>query len=237
MAFSPIKDIEGVSPARTLEQWASNYKDAFIEHQHDTSALTLVLPDDCLVLFGPPRLAHATGDDVFYPVGFLNNIQYTEGRDVRPTKTIGSRRFIFAATNQPVQVSVARMMLLNGNLAHALYGYAEFGSDMYKNSRFHAKSEDQAAWYTNLEEDLYRVPVGIGIVYNSPATAVGRKYTAGAEYLEACYFVNRSMSITSGEAMVMEQAQLVADRVVPWDRFNVIRAKMDKVVQEVSTLG
>ena len=50
MSFSPIDKIESAAPVRDESAWVDKYKEAFVEHQHDISQLTLVLPDDCLVV-------------------------------------------------------------------------------------------------------------------------------------------------------------------------------------------
>ena len=52
MSFSPIDKIESTAPVRDESSWVDQYKEAFVEHQHDTSQLTLILPDDCLVVVG-----------------------------------------------------------------------------------------------------------------------------------------------------------------------------------------
>lgn len=217
MAFSPIKNIEDAKFEATRENWQKKYKDAFVETQHDVSQLTLALPDDSLVVFGPPRLSHGSGDERFHVVGFLNTIQYSETRQVQPLKAIGSRRHIFAATNSPVQGSIGRLLFVGQNLLRAFYANAEFGTDITKrNSKYELKESGTDAWYTNVEEDLFRVPFGMGIIYNSPATLAGQKKVIGAEYFEVCTIVSKQMSVQSGQAMLMEQVQFMADRVVPW---------------------
>ncbi len=119
MSFSPIDKIEDTAPVRDESAWVDKYKKAFVEHQHDISQLTLVLPDDCLVVVGPPRLSHASSDSSFYPVGFPNSINISETRTVQPLKAVGSRRHIFAATNAPVQGSIGLLLFPGRNLLNA----------------------------------------------------------------------------------------------------------------------
>lgn len=54
--FAPVSKMNAASPVSDISGWVSAYKEAFVEHQHDLSQLTLVLPDDCLIVVGPPRL-------------------------------------------------------------------------------------------------------------------------------------------------------------------------------------
>lgn len=183
-----------------------------------------------MVVLGAPRLKNvATGD--LYPVGFLNTIQYTENRQVQPLKTIGSRRHIFAATNSPVQGSIGRMLFLGENLYRALHAYAEIPSLLAKDNTY-AIGGDDAAWFTNAEEDLFRIPFGMGIIYNSPASLAGKKHAA-AEYFECCTLVNKNVSIQSGQSMIMEQVSFMADRVVAWKAYKSIKFGTDNNVEAV----
>ena len=229
--FGPIDKIEGENfTYRDVPNWVDAYKEAFVQHPHDNSQLTLVLPDDCLVVAGPTRLrqagAAAVNDSTgnlqgsFFPIGFANNVTYTETRQVQPLKGIGSRRHIFAATNSPVQIQIARLLLVGTNTLRSLYALTKFGADMDVNAKYsqNGKGNNEASWYSNLEEDIFRVPIGLGIIYNSPATLAGdQSFVAGAEYFEVCTLQSKNVSIQSGQATVMEQVTLFADRCVPWE--------------------
>lgn len=218
--------------ASGLNAWVDSYKNQFINQSHDLSQLSLVLPDDCLVVMGPARLSGVSGDDNFYPVGFLNMMQYSENRQVQPLKAIGSRRHIFASTNSPVQGSIGRLLFLGPNLYRAMYALAEYPARIKdRNSAFAVGSGDSASWFTNAEEDLFRIPVGIGIIYNSPASMAGKK-SAGAEYLEVCVLTNRQVSLQSGQAMIMEQVSFMADRIVSWVAYKSAAFSSDNTVRD-----
>ena len=241
MSFRPIQKIEQTGKITDIQSWYQKYKEAYIGQQHDTSQLTLVLPDDSLVVFGPTRLSHATGSDVFYPVGFLSNLTYSETRAVQPVKAIGSRRHIFSATNAPVQVSIQRMMIIGLNFYRAMYAKATFGSDITdKNSFFAPNGDFDAAWFANAEEDLYRVPIGIGVLFNSPATLAGGEDDTGAVYIEAATLVSSNVSITSGQTMVLENISMMADRIIPWNdgqHLMVSDVDANNIVQKVSDMA
>lgn len=235
MAYNLITDAPLSTPVGTdgLNAWVDNYKNQFINQSHDLSQLSLVLPDDSLVVMGPARLSGVSGDDNFYPVGFLNSMQYSETRQVQPLKSIGSRRHIFAATNGPVQGNIGRLLFLGTNLYRAMYALAEHPARITdRNSTYAIGSGESASWYTNAEEDLFRIPVGIGIIYNSPASMAGKK-SAGAEYLEVCVLTNRNVSLQSGQAMIMEQVSFMADRVVPWTAYKSAAFASDNTVRDV----
>lgn len=227
MAFSPVYLIEKQQTVSTdPTSWIKQYKEQFVEHYHDTSQLTFIQPDDCLIVAGPPRLSLASGTDVFHTIGFINSFQYTETRSVQPLKAIGSRRHVFSSTNAPVQLSISRMMLIGNNLLKSLYANADFGQGITNtNSKYDIKTGNQeGTWWTNVEEDVFRVPFGLGVIWDAPASLAhaansGTTVHAGAEYFEVCTLVNRSTAIQSGQAVMMENVTLMADRVVPWSSY------------------
>lgn len=73
-------------------------------------------------------------------------------------------------------------------------------------------------WYNNLEEDIFRIPIGLGVIYSSPANRIdsGEGTIIGAEYIESCVLTNKQSAIQAGQAMVMENVSFIADRVLPW---------------------
>lgn len=222
MSYNIITDKPMSTPVRTdPSAWMKQYKEQFIEHSHDQSTFSLVTPDDSLIFVGPPRLA-GTGSTEFYAVGFVNSFNYSEQSQVQPMKAIGSRRHIFARTNAPVQGSIGRVMVLGSNLYRALYALTGL-SDVIanRNSKFAVGDNgDKSSWYTNLEEDLFRIPFGLGIIYNSPASiAENSTKSAGAEYIEMIQLQNRSVGFQAGGVMIMEQVSFIADRVIPWHAY------------------
>lgn len=236
MSFSPISHIEDQAVASDLSSWIKQYKEQFVEHYHDSSQLTFIQPDDCLILAGPPRLSMAysnSGSANFNTIGFINSFQYTETRSVQPLKAIGSRRHVFSSTNAPVQLSISRMMLVGNNLLKSLYANATFGKGITDaNSKYDIKAgTTEGSWWTNIEEDVYRVPFGLAVIWDSPASLAhanvsssssssdGSAPHAGAEYFEVCTIVNRSTAIQSGQAVMMENVTIMADRVVPWTAY------------------
>lgn len=219
--FNPINELENQTVVSAFDSWGANYKEAFVETQHDTSLLHLLLPDDCLIFAGPPRATMlSSGDSRLYPLGFVNQFSYSETRQVQPLKGIGSRRHIFASTNSPVQGSIGRMLFHGRNLLNALYACANlsdaFASKQSKVNQRFAINESNPHW-TNLEDDIFRIPFGLGVVYGSPASMAGQGHSVAAEYFEVCTIVSKQVSMSSGQAVLMEQVSFMADRVVSWD--------------------
>lgn len=222
MAFSPISKVESINPVTTINNWVDRYKEAYVESQHDLAQLSLILPDDSLIVAGPPRLSMADSDSSFHIIGFVQDFQHTEGRNNQYIKALGSRRHIPAATNAPVQGSCNRMLFLGRNFINAVYATAEFGDNITdRNTKYDANGVNgTGAWWMNFDEDVFRVPFGLGIIYNSPASLAGSGTSvqqAAAEYIECCTFTTRSVALQAGQAWILESVQFIGDRVVPWE--------------------
>lgn len=224
MSYNVIQN-PAVTPVTSVEQWASQYKDSQIEMLHDQSMLTLATPDDSLLVVGPPRLVGTV--EKFHVVGMVNSFNYNDASQVQPFKAIGSRRHVFSKTSAPVSGSIARMVILGPNLFRALYSLLEAGDISplkQKNFSMDKSSPEKSAWYTNLEEDLYRFPIGLGVIYKAPVVSNTTDYknVVGAEYIENCVIMGRSVGMQSGAAMIMEQVSFMADRVIPWRDFKTV---------------
>jgi hypothetical protein len=218
MGYNIITDPTATA-GTTLEQWKNTYMDRNVEIIHDQTMMTLATPDDSIMVVGPPRLADAKSEDkMFYTVGLVSNITYNESSIVQPMKGIGSRRHIFSRTNAPVQGSIGRLVVLGPNLYRALYAMADVNAfTAPKDTQLSKTNKDVDSWFANLEENLFRIPFGLGIIYMSPANGADSSKTAiGAEYIECCALVNRNVGMQAGQAMIMEQVSFLADRVIPW---------------------
>ncbi len=222
MAYNVITN-PADTPVATVEAWVNKYKEQQIEVSHDQSMMNLVTPDDSILVVGPPRLSTPNAKD-FHIVGLVNTISYNESAQVQPMKAIGSRRHIFSRTNAPVSGNIGRMITLGPNLYKALYSLTDTENIVGANSKFakgtDASTIEKQAWYANLEEDLFRLPFGLGIVYMAPTTEnAGGKKAVGADYIEMVSLQNRSVALQSGQSFIMEQVTFMADRVVPWDTY------------------
>lgn len=213
MSYNILKS-PPASGITTIEAWDKDLKEQHLEVSHDQSMLTLANPDEALIVVGPPRLADK--DATFHIVGMMQSLQYSEQSQVQPMKAIGSRRHIFSKTNAPVQGSIGRMLFLGANLYRALYQVADASN--FVTDKVSGNGKTTSSWYANLEEDLFRIPFGLGIIYRTPATNAAST-NIGSDYLEVVSLVNRNVSLQSGQAMIMEQVSFMADRVVPWTSY------------------
>ena len=212
-----IVEDNNITPMTDLASWVSKYSDTHLEYSHDQSQLTLATPDDAILVVGPPRF-NSTASDSLGIVGFLNNLSYNETAQVQPMKAIGSRRHIFSRTNAPVQGNIARMMILGRNILKILYSVTDLSEFSNTSSKWSINGDEDSLWYANLEEDIFRVPFGLGVVYSSPANRIDSASgtVIGGEYIEVCSLVNKQSSVMAGHSMIMENVSFIADRVLPF---------------------
>lgn len=224
-----------MTPTTDVAQWVNNYKEQNLEVSHDQSMATLGTPDECLVIAGPTRLAseQASRINAFPVIGMASMIQYTESAQIQPMKAIGSRRHVFSKTNLPVQGSIGRLVIAGRNTFRSLYQgintKTPLGLDA-RNAKLASNGWDSAgteksSWFHNLEEDLFRVPFGIGFVFSCPGALANKGVASndsfiGGEYLECCVLQSRTVSIQTGQTLIMEQVQFMADRLIPWTSFS-----------------
>jgi hypothetical protein len=213
----------------TLDAWVKGYKEQQVEYSHDQSQFTLMSPDESMLLIGPARLTDSSlplgtstsGNDTYNIVGFAANLSYQETATVQPMKAIGSRRHIFAKSNAPVTGSISRLMILGSNAIKSIYKTiaknAATDKTLETNPFVKVSGSDStsAQWFTNIEEDLFRIPFGLAVVYASPATLDQGKIYA-AEYFEVCVLTSRQVTMQTGQATIMENVSFMADRVVPF---------------------
>lgn len=238
--YNIITDSSGITPALTIADWAKHYGENNIEYKMDQSMLTLCTPDDSLAFVGPPRLTgmgmdinnntgtFSTDDQRFRIIGFMNNLTYSESAQIQPLKAIGSRRHFFSKSNMVVQGSIARIVLLGTNLFRLLYGVTEDSwmddTTKYRHGNF---DDGENLTYHNLEEDIYRIPFGLGIIYSAPGLNAASGFDAlangvaiSAEYIECCVLQSRRISLTTGQGMVLEDVSFLGDRILPLPAFS-----------------
>lgn len=219
------------------ELWTARWKDTNVGFATDASAFSLANPDDTLLFVGPPRLPRKS-DSAIALVGMTPSFDYTEQSMVQPIKTIGSRLHLFARSNSTVSAQMSRAVFYGPNLLKQLYsvintnvvgkpGYglegdngdyskdasSSYGGTIY--ASFFPDNKMDAGWWGSLGDDLFRVPIGLGVVYNSPG-GLNNNSNIGADYLENCQIMARSISIQAGSGVIMENVSIIADRALPW---------------------
>lgn len=219
------------------ELWTTRWKDTNVGFATDASAFSLANPDDTLLFVGPPRLPR-DNDMAIALVGMTPSFSYSEQANVQPIKAVGSRLSVFARSNGVVTAQISSALFYGPSLLKQLYSvintnvvgkpgyglegedgkYADDASSSYGGTiyaSFFPDNRMDAGWWSNLSDDLFRVPIGLGVVYNSPG-GLNNNSNIGADYIENCQITARSINIQGGGGIIMENISIVADRVIPW---------------------
>lgn len=191
----------------SIDNW--DVQNGCVERVTDNIAYTSANPDDALVLVGPPRYGSKTyKTDQLYPVGLLQQFQFSQSRGVQPMQTIGSGRAYFTAGKSTVQFSIGRLFAKGPNLLKALMKNAEIsGIDL---SKFGERpiSENADNFAVNLDSELFLIPFGLQIVFRDKSNN-----SLGAVYLESCMIQSYSLGLAAGQNVIMENVSGMADRL------------------------
>jgi len=195
----------------SLDSW--DVQNGCVERLTDNIAYTAANPDDALVLVGPPRLQTTpTAQSTLYPIGMLQQFQFSQGRQVSPMQTIGSGRAYFTAGKSTVQWSAARLFAKGPNLLKALSMNAKAqGLDLNKFGE-RPIGPNTPNFAVNLDSELFLVPFGMQIVFRDKSNN-----SLGAVYLELCMIQSYNLGLAAGQNYMMENVSGMADRLFSVD--------------------
>ncbi len=188
-----------------IDNW--DVQDGCVERLTDNIAFTSANPDDALVLIGPPRYSSANQADL-YPIGLLQQFQFSQGRGVQPMQTIGSGRAYFTAGKSTVQWSCGRLFAKGPNLLKALSKNAEKQGVSLKNFGERPIANSAKNFAVNLDSELFLIPFGLQVVFRDKSNN-----SLGAVYLELCMIQNYSLGLSAGQNVIMENVSGMGDRL------------------------
>ena len=155
--------------------------------------------------------AAATGAAKLYPVGMLQQIQVSQQRGVQPVQAIGSGRNYFLAGKPSVNFSIGRLFARGPNLHRALYkNVFNADSSMALNEQEPAHADGYADGVFNLDSELFLVPFGIAIAFRDKSGG-----NLGSFFIESCMISSYQLGIASGNNVIMENVNGMADRILP----------------------
>lgn len=192
------------------------FQNSYVERLMDHSALTAAHPDDTLILAGPSRFLTSNSGTITYdklfPLGMVQNMQITSQNPVVPAQAVGSGRYFYLVGKPNHGANIARLFVKGKNMLRALYTNAiNAGIDP-------AAFDDKAAWLSsdtflaNMDSELFRIPFGLAVFFRDKIHD-----SLGALYMEMCLLTNWSLGVTAGQSMIMENVNIISDRVVPID--------------------
>jgi len=199
---------------RGLAAW--QYQDYYVERVMDNAAYTAAHPDDTLVMAGTPRSpAPITNNDTLgaglLAIGHLQQFQVTQQKPTQPVMAIGSGRSFFVSGKAQGQATLGRLFVNGRNLMRVLnHNVARTNMDLSRFDDRPALSRAQQ-YYVNLDSELYLIPFGLGALFRDKI-----HQNIGGFYAELCMITTYALGVTAGQNMVMEQTNVVFDRLLPF---------------------
>ena len=198
-----------------LSTWVAQQH--YVERLMENSAFTAAHPDDTLVLAGPARFGDSglsTQDfvDRLLPIGSMMNFTMAANAPVQPLTSIGSGRTFFVRGKGNITFSIGRLFVNGRNLLRVLYTEAiQQGLNIQNmDDPAMAGPSNTEQYVVNLDSELFYIPFGMACLFRDKA-----RKPIGAFYIELAMLNTYNLGIASGQAMIMENVNGVADRVLP----------------------
>ena len=189
----------------SIDNW--DVQNGCVERLTDNIAYTAANPDDALVLVGPPRYA-AADQSTLYPIGLLQQFQFSQGRGVQPMQTIGSGRAYFTAGKSTVQWSCGRLFAKGPNLLKALMKNAESSGVDLKAFGERPIANNSPNFAVNLDSELFLIPFGMQVIFRDKSNN-----NLGGVYLEMCMIQSYNLGLAAGQNVMMENVSGMCDRL------------------------
>jgi hypothetical protein len=209
-------------------------QDNYVERIMDNAAYTSAHPDDTLVLAGPPRTPTSkTGNESttnntaivnkMLAIGHLQSVQFTQQKPTQPVMAIGSGRTFFVSGKAQGQCTMGRLFVNGRNLLRVLYHNARSADLAVEKMDDRAANRKAAQYYVNLDSELYLIPFGIGSIFRDKIHDM-----IGGFYAELSMITSYALGFNAGQNMIMEQVNIVFDRLAPFFEDNVLTYNINK---------
>ena len=86
-----------------------------------------------------------------------------------------------------------------------------------------AANRYQSQFYVNLDSELYLIPMGLGVIFRDKIHDL-----LGGFYVELTMITSYAIAFSAGQNMILEQSNLVFDRMLPFFETDVMSYDVDK---------
>jgi hypothetical protein len=210
-------------------------QDNYVERIMDNAAYTAAHPDDTLVMAGPPRVplpktgsANTGGtskslQDQLLAIGHLQTVQFQQQKPTQPVMAIGSGRSFFVSGKAQGQATLGRLFVNGRNLLRVLHHNARQNSLNVQDMDDRAANRYQSQFYINLDSELYLIPFGLGCIFRDKIHDL-----LGGFYVELTMITSYAIAFSAGQNMILEQSNLVFDRMKPFFETDVMKYNVEK---------
>jgi hypothetical protein len=216
-------------------------QDNYVERIMDNAAYTAAHPDDTLVMAGPPRVplpktgTTEQGTDKslqkqLLAIGHLQTVQFQQQKPTQPVMAIGSGRSFFVSGKAQGQATLGRLFVNGRNLLRVLHHNARQNDLPVEAMDDRAANRYKSQFYVNLDSELYLIPMGLGVIFRDKIHDL-----LGGFYTELVMITSYAIAFSAGQNMILEQSNLVFDRMLPFFetdvmKYDVPKATIDKVM-------
>jgi hypothetical protein len=191
-----------------------------------------------LIAAGPPRLANVGGsavgltfeeagevaDQLFYPLGVIQNFNISQNRNFSRIFEIGSERSVWIPGRTMGQIGMGRVLYHGPSFLRVLYAYYQsllpptqfppvfknLAAQLVANQHNVIISPGFENLFINLASDLFHQPVGL-LLYIKDSN----EDTYGATYLESCVIPNHTLATDSNGVILQENVAMQYERMIP----------------------
>lgn len=169
------------------------------------------------ILSGPPlKYMAEQRPDLLTPIGLLNSVNETGQRPSVSLSEIGSGVRQTAAGAPAYSATLQRVTSYSGNLLGMLYRWAVVLAETQYSYAPNAKQSGgdpdtgKSLQFMTLNSEIMDVPFGVYIITTTESGAF-----INAVYWENCLVLGKGRGIPAGEAVILENVQLVYEREWP----------------------
>lgn len=196
-----------------LSTWVAQQN--YVERLMDNSAFTTAHPDNTLVLAGPARYGGNANNtdfiDQLLPIGALMNFSVAANAQAQPLQAIGSGRSFFVRSKGNISFSFGRLFVNGRNLLRVLYTTAiQSGLRISSMDDPAMRNGNAEQFVVNFDSELFYIPFGIAVLFRDKS-----RRSVGAFYVELAMLNTYNLGIASGQPMMLENVNGVADRIIP----------------------
>ena len=190
---------------------------------------------------GPPRVplpktgsaAPATSKSLqeqLLAIGHLQTVQFQQQKPTQPMMAIGSGRSFFVSGKAQGQATLGRLFVNGRNLLRVLNHNARRNSLNVQDMDDRAANRLKSQFYINLDSELYLIPFGLGVIFRDKIHDL-----LGGFYTELTMITSYAVAFSAGQNMILEQSNLVFDRMKPFFetdvmKYDVTKATLDNVM-------
>lgn len=215
---------------RGLTTW--KFQDNYVERVMDNAAYTAAHPDDTLIMAGPPRTPDPKNaqsiENNLLAIGHLQQVQFTQQKPTQPVMAIGSGRTFFVSGKAQGQCTLGRLFVNGRNLLRVLHHNMRTTGMKVEDMDDRPARSAARQYYINLDSELYLIPFGLGALFRDKI-----HHVLGGFYSELSMITTYAIGLTAGQNMVMEQVNVVFDRLMPFFEHDIADYKIPATTYDV----